>query len=80
MKVPDKLYHFTSSECAIKILEGSKFKGSKVTNCNDPFEIDQTPFYVDLSNSRHLDYFCSEMLQIYRNHPIFSKNLRCKNN
>ena len=43
-KLPMYLYHFTSSESVIKILENGKFLPSKIISSNDPFDVDWTSF------------------------------------
>lgn len=73
---PKHLLHFTKAEAAISILKERNFKPSKVTSCSDPFEIDQAPFFIDVSNERHLAWYCKEMLKLYESDNPLTKGSR----
>lgn len=56
----EKLYHFTSFDTALKILESNRLKFGKLTNMNDVHENDKVAF-VD-TNKEHIDKFPSDVL------------------
>lgn len=64
---PKQIYHFTSADSAIQILEGYKFNPSKVTSCNDPFELDHAPAFLDLSNPKMLQYYSNKTAELITN-------------
>jgi hypothetical protein len=71
--IPKQLSHFTSVEAALSILQNLRFNPSKVTNCSDVFEIDHSPFFIDLSREKHFDWFSRQLLSFYESgHPAFA--------
>jgi len=69
------LYHYTEINKAQLILEQGELKASRVLDCNDPFEMDNTPAFVDFGNERLHKWFCREIISLYmKDRATFSKD------
>ena len=70
-KETEKLYHFTSFDTALKIIESNRLRFGRLSNMNDIHEVAKNMF-VD-TNGRPIDKFPSDVLNVVvkaRSSPI----------
>lgn len=69
-------YHYTTAGSAFKILESEKFFPSKVLTCNDPFEMDNSPLYIEIKNENQFIRYCQEIFKLCRKNAPLLEHLQ----
>lgn len=80
-QIPEKLYHFTKAEKALKILESKEFHFAPVFKCNDPFELDHYPVFIEFKSKQQINWYCEQTHNIISKIRTDIKSLNvCKKN